>query len=87
MPWFKCSHCRIRRSGLDVAISAAQDTCPLCGRTLDPERDLAALMGFSFLASDPAGGGFTSDADADAVSDALAAERWLDEGGSNEPQR
>jgi hypothetical protein len=85
MPWFKCSHCRIRRSGLDVAVSAAQDTCPLCGRTLDPERDLRALMGFRFLAGNPAGGGLTSDADA--VSDALAAERWQDEGGSNEPQR
>jgi hypothetical protein len=85
MSWFKCSHCRIRRSGMDVAISAAQDTCPLCGRTLDPERDATALMGFSFLAADPAGGGLTSDTDA--VSDALAAERWLDEGGSNEPQR
>lgn len=83
MPWFKCSHCRIRRSGLDVAIGAAQDTCPLCGRTLDRERDLAALMGFSFLAGDPAGASLTSDA----VSDALAAERWLNEGGGNEPQR
>ena len=85
MPWFKCSHCRIRRSGLDVAISAAQDRCPLCGRTLDAERDLAALMGFRFLAGDPARSQ-TSDADADAVSDALAAERWLDEGGGNEPR-
>ena len=83
MPWFKCSHCRIRRSGLDVAISAAQDTCPLCGRTLDLERDLAALMGFRFLTRDRAGGGLTSEA----VSDALAAERWLNDGGSNEPQR
>jgi len=83
MPWFKCSHCRIRRSGLDVAISAAQDTCPLCGRTLETERDLAALMGFSFLAGDPAGGGIASDA----VSDAIAAERWLTDGGSSEPQR
>jgi hypothetical protein len=52
---------------------------------MDPERDLAALMGFSFLAGDPADGGRTSDADA--VCDALAAERWLDEGGSNEPRR
>jgi len=85
MPWFKCSHCRIRRSGLDVAVSAAQDTCPLCGRPLDPERDLTALMGFRFLADDPAGGGLASDAHA--VSDAVAAERWLDEGGSSEPQR
>jgi DNA repair exonuclease SbcCD ATPase subunit len=84
MPWFKCSHCRIRRSGLDVAISAAQDTCPLCGRTLDPERDLSALMGFRFLAGAvPARGGLTSEA----ASDALAAERWLNEGGRNEPRR
>jgi hypothetical protein len=42
-------------------------------------------MGFSFLAGDPAGGGVKSDADA--VADALAAERWLDEGGGNEPPR
>jgi hypothetical protein len=41
-------------------------------------------MGFS-LAADPAGGRLTSDADD--VSDALAAERWLNEGGGNEPQR
>lgn len=79
-------------------MSATQDRCPLCGRVLDPERDLAALMGFSFLAGDhrsattgeasqlSGGGGRTSDADADAVSDALAAERWLDEGGNSEPR-
>jgi hypothetical protein len=97
VPWFKCSHCRIRRSGLDVAISAAQDRCPLCGRTLDLERDLASLMGFSFLTGDrlsataredphlPGGAGHRTDADT--VSDALAAERWLDEGGSGEPRR
>ena len=52
MAWHKCSHCRIRRSGLDVALSAAQDTCPLCGRTLDVERDLASLVGFRFLTND-----------------------------------
>lgn len=94
MPWFKCSHCKIRRSGLDVAISAAQDRCPLCGRTLDPERDLTSLMGFSYLAGDglstaaredpPLPGGAT---DADTVSDMLAAERWLNEGGSTETRR
>jgi hypothetical protein len=49
MPWFKCSHCRIRRSGLDVAISAAQDRCPLCGRELECERDLTSLLGFSVV--------------------------------------
>jgi hypothetical protein len=97
VPWFKCSHCRIRRSGLDVAMSAMQDRCPLCGRTLDPERDLTSLMGFSFLASDHGSPrtrdawlpetGRTSDADLDAISDGLAAERWLDEGGSGEPRR
>jgi hypothetical protein len=90
MPWFKCSHCRIRRSGLDVAISAAQDTCPLCGRALDVEAD-AALVGFRFLTNDPlaapsadvpslaGAAGLTPGSDAPA--DALAAARWLDEGG------
>jgi len=53
MPWYKCSGCRIRRSGLDVAISAAQDACPLCGRRLDAERDLTSLLGFRFLTNDP----------------------------------
>jgi hypothetical protein len=53
MPSFKCSHCRIRRSGLDVAISAAQDACPLCGRKLDVERDLTSLVGFRLLTNDP----------------------------------
>lgn len=84
MPWFKCSHCRIRRSGLDVALSAAQDTCPLCGRTLDPEGDLMSLMGFRCLTGGTTG---RRGAGADAVSDALAAERWQDEGGSSEPRR
>lgn len=83
MPWFKCSQCRIRRSGRDVAISAAQDRCPLCGRMLEPERDLTALMGFSVL-TDAGAGGRT---DADTIADALAAQRWLDEGGSSEPRR
>jgi hypothetical protein len=97
MPWFKCSHCRIRRSGLDVAISAAQDTCPLCGRTLDVERDLTSLVGFRFLTNDALSTKAGSDrslrapaavtTDADAASDALAADRWLDEGGSSEPGR
>ena len=90
MPWFKCSHCRIRRSGLDVAISAAQDRCPLCRRELESERDLASLVGFSFLTSlgTPvirSGTGRTIDANT--ATDALVAERWLDEGGSNEPGR
>ena len=97
MPWFKCSHCRIRRSGLDVAISAAQDACPLCGRKLDVERDLTSLVGFRFLTNDalsakagpgpslPAAAGLT--ADAHVTSDALAADRWLDEGGNSEPGR
>jgi hypothetical protein len=82
MPWFKCSHCRIRRSGLDVAISAAQDSCPLCGRTLESERDLTSLVGLRFLTDD----GLHATAGElpslpDAPSDALAAARWLDEGG------
>jgi hypothetical protein len=90
MPWFKCSYCRIRRSGLDVAISAAQDRCPLCGRTLECERDLASLVGLRFLTNDAlratAGGPPAPDASgwttgSDAPSDALAAARWLDEGG------
>jgi hypothetical protein len=91
MPWFKCSHCRIRRSGLDVAISAAQDRCPLCGRTLESERDLASLVGLRFLTNDalrtkagelpslPGASGRTTGSDA--LPDALAAARWLDEGG------
>ena len=97
MPWFKCSHCRIRRSGLDVALGAAQDRCPLCARKLELERDLTSLVGFSYLtggalsatardAAQPSGaaGRMT---DADIVSDALAIERWPDEGGGNEPSR
>ena len=91
MPWFKCLHCRIRRSGLDVAISAAQDRCPLCGRTLECERDLTSLVGFRFLTNDalraPAGDlpslpdVFGRTTGSDTPSDALAAARWLDEGG------
>ena len=97
MPWYKCSHCRIRRSGLDVAISAAQDQCPLCGRKLDAEHDLRSLVGFRFLthdgrpATERASPSFLATAGlrthADAASDAIAAERWLDEGGSGEPRR
>ena len=49
MSWFKCSTCRIRRSELDVTLSAAQDECPLCGRALEPESDLTALMGLRLV--------------------------------------
>jgi hypothetical protein len=97
MPWFKCSHCRIRRSGLDVAISAAQDKCPLCERELELERDLTSLVGFRFLTrGSPAvaavetpliGGRTGRTIDADTATDVLAAERWLDEGGSVERRR
>lgn len=97
MPWFKCSRCRIRRSGLDVAISAAQDTCPLCGHKLDTERDLRSLVGFRFLTNDrlraatgdvpSLPGAAARTAGSDATSDALAAARWLDEGGSGAPRR
>ena len=51
MPWYKCSHCRIRRSGLDVLLSAAQDRCPLCERELECEPDLASLVGYRSLTS------------------------------------
>lgn len=85
MPWFKCSRCRIRRSGLDVAISAAKDRCPLCGRPLDAEGDLASLMGFRFLTNDVLSTSLPGANDRPADADALAADRWLDEGGSSEP--
>jgi hypothetical protein len=93
MPWFKCSHCRIRRSGLDVAISAAQDRCPLCGRKLESERDLTSLVGFRFLTPVEIPlirGGTSRMSDGDTATDVLAtdvlaAERWLDEGGAKEP--
>ncbi len=49
MSWFKCSTCRIRRSELDVTLSAAHDECPLCGRALEPESDLTALMGLRLV--------------------------------------
>jgi len=93
MPWFKCSRCRIRRSGLDVAISAAQDRCPLCGRPLEAVSDLASLMGSRFLTNDAlsANVGEVSPspfaAASAAASDAFAADRRLDEGGSGEPGR
>jgi hypothetical protein len=97
MPWFKCSRCRIRRSGLDVAITAAQDRCPLCGRPLEAVSDLASLMGSRFLTNDvlsanlgdvsPSFSAAGSAADRDVASDAFAADRWLDEGGSGEPGR
>jgi len=90
MPWFKCSACRIRRSGLDVAMSAAKDRCPLCEQPLEPTSDLASLVGFRYLtlagAEPPVVLPGTGRA-LDAVSDAVAAERWLDEGGGGEPGR
>jgi hypothetical protein len=92
MPWFTCSRCRIRRSGLDVAITAAQDRCPLCGRPLEAVSDLASLMGSRFLTNDvlsahvgdvsASSSAAGSAADRNAASDAFAADRWLDEGGS-----
>jgi hypothetical protein len=88
VPWFKCSHCRIRRSGVEVAISAAQERCPLCGRELTPEHDLTSLVGFSFLSSGrpPAAADairpLPSAPDVEAVYDTLAGRRGLDGGDS-----
>jgi len=87
MPWFKCSHCRIRRSGLDVAISAAQDRCPLCGRTLECERDLTSLVGLRFLTNDPLPA--TAAADLPSLPDAFARATGSDapdEGGRGAPE-
>jgi hypothetical protein len=54
--WFKCSTCRIRRSELDVTLSAAQEECPLCGRALEPESDLMSLMGLRLVTGGGANG-------------------------------
>lgn len=85
MPWYTCSRCRIRRSGLDVAIGEAKDRCPLCGRPLDAESDLASLMGSRFLTNDVLSASLPGAKARTADADALAADRWLDEGGSSEP--
>jgi hypothetical protein len=88
VPWYKCSACRIRRSGLDVLLSAAQDECPLCGRPLEPVVDgLASLMGHRLLTGPlplPSG---AEQPDSLPGQDAMAAARWLDEGGSGECER
>jgi hypothetical protein len=48
MPHLKCEACRVRvrRAGEPTGLT---DPCPLCGRPLQPARDLSELVGFRWV--------------------------------------
>jgi hypothetical protein len=87
---FKCVACKIRtRHAVDSAHDAG-DACPGCGSPLEPVGELADVVGFRWFSADrPADdmapiGDFPARRNAlyaQRVSDALAAERWVDDAG------
>jgi len=77
VPYFKCVPCRTRvpATGGDTP----DRSCPSCGMALVPVADLTEVMGFQsrdlIEPSVPAGGA------------EVEIDRWLDEGGNDEPER
>ena len=73
---FKCVACKIRTRRAGDSAHDAGDACPSCGSPLEPVGKLAEIVGFRWVT--------TTDGNeiyAQRVSDALAAERWVDGGG------
>jgi hypothetical protein len=52
MPHLKCEACRVRvrRAGEPPGLT---EPCPLCGRPLEPARDLGELVGFRWVDARP----------------------------------
>ena len=72
---FKCGACKIRTRVAGHSAHDAGDACPGCGSPLEPVGKLAEIVGFRWVT--------TTDGNeiyAQRVSDALAAERWVDGG-------
>ena len=72
---FKCVACKIRTRRAGDSAHDAGDACPSCGSQLEPVGKLADIVGFRWVT--------TTDGPeiyAQRVSDALAAERWVDGG-------
>jgi hypothetical protein len=53
MPHYKCDACRIRLHPPGNRVDRGSDLCPECGSVLDPIADLAQLVGFRLIASQP----------------------------------
>ena len=72
---FKCVACKIRTRRAGASAHDAGDACPSCGSPLEPVGELAELVGFRWVTTTHG-----NEIYAQRVSDALAAERWVDGG-------
>jgi hypothetical protein len=81
VPYFKCVPCRIRvpATGADTAVT--DRSCPSCGMALESVADLTEVVGFhSPDLIEPS-------VPARATQAEVEIDRWLDEGGRDEPER
>ena len=72
---FKCVACKIRTRRAGDSGYVAGDACPGCGSPLEPVGELADIVGFRWVTTTHG-----NEIYAQRVSDALAAERWVDGG-------
>jgi hypothetical protein len=87
---FKCVACKIRTRRAGDSADVVGDSCPVCGSALERVGELSEVVGFRSVKADgpvdnaaPVGD-FTARRNAlyaQRVSDALAAEGWMDDGG------
>jgi hypothetical protein len=89
VPYLKCISCRIRVSQAGSETQLTDGLCPGCGQRLEPVASLAELVGFrSPNLHDPSVPPHIAERVADisggrtAAEAHLAAQRWLDDGGS-----
>jgi hypothetical protein len=102
MPHFKCTACKTRLYSPAAPTDPVGDLCPGCGSLLEPVGELSEIVGFRAIKPrDRAGDGGapgTHERIVGRVDDLIArreavlararldAERWLDDGGSFNPQ-
>jgi hypothetical protein len=93
VPYFKCVSCRIRVYALGAATDLTSGSCPGCGQPLELVAELTDVMGFrspnlydssvppriAERMADISGGRVAAEAQLDA-------DRWLDDGGSVQPE-
>jgi hypothetical protein len=72
---FKCVACKIRTRRTGDSGHDAAAACPDCGSPLEPVGQLAEIVGFRWTTTTHG-----NEIYAQRVSDALAAERWVDGG-------
>ena len=89
MPYLKCVPCRVRVSGAGAAADLMDGSCPGCGQPLEPVAKLAEVLGYRSpeLDDSPVPARVADISGGRAAREAqLAADRWLDEGGSISPE-